>query len=912
MQNLTINFSNPWFLLLLIPAVAFALFPYFRMNKRYRKTRNRITSIVLHLIVMFLSVSVLAGISIEYDTPNAENEVILLVDVSDSGDDQVTSDRNDFVKTVIDNCDSMFKLGVVTFGFDQVYAAPMSNDTTGLYAKYLQAPLPDTTATDLSSALSYTSSLFTNPKAGRIILISDAIETDGDASSVIKAVAAMGVKVDTVYLSEENENDEVQIIDMQRSEEKIKVGEQFTVTLTLQSSFEGNAVITPYDNAAAGEGVSIVLEKGIQTIDVPYLFTLPGMHDLSFEIEANGDTITNNNVYNSFIYLEIFDDILVIESLDGESTSLCDMLREELKVTVLNVGDITRMPKTVEELRAYDEIILCNVANADLPEGFDKLLYSFVYDYGGGLFTVCGNKEDANPNDDLFEANAYTKKDMNGTLYQQMLPITAIEYTPPVAVMILIDRSGSMYDPNSGLPEENSKLGYAKQGAEACLDALTERDYIGIMSLGDDYNEQISLTPRPQRDKILAAIESIKGGGGTIFSDAIERAGKILEAQSNVERRHIIIVTDGEPSPDDEERYTYWLDVNRQKGITTSIVGIQANPSAKNKMIFALTEYAGMTDKNFHDVADVQKVPQIMREDLMVPDIKDVNYTSFKPTVDIQNSVTAGLGEIEIPELDGFYGVKLKEGATQILGGEYTPIYAQWQFGKGTVGTFACDLNGVWSSKFIDSDFGVKFVNNAVQALFPVESIRPTDIELEAVGENYKTTLSVFTDLEEGQTVEVTVKSPALEGEVEGQIQTFTASSAQGYSRLQFAIKAPGIHEITAKKLDETGAVISETTMYKALSYSKEYDAFVDTEAAKALSDSLAADSNGVVITDPWDVFLNIVQRIHHVIDPKMAFIITALVLFLLDIAARKFKWKWPHEIIRDSKKTKALKNGTK
>jgi hypothetical protein len=100
--------------------------------------------------------------------------------------------------------------------------------------------------------------------------------------------------------------------------------------------------------------------------------------------------------------------------------------------------------------------------------------------------------------------------------------------------------------------------------------------------------------------------------------------------------------------------------------------------------------------------------------------------------------------------------------------------------------------------------------------------------------------------------------------------------------------------------------------MYKALSYSKEYDAFVDTEAAKALSDSLAADSKGVVITDPWDVFLNIVQRIHHVIDPKMAFIITALVLFLLDIAARKFKWKWPHEIIRDSKKTKALKNGTK
>jgi hypothetical protein len=32
---------------------------------------------------------------------------------------------------------------------------------------------------------------------------------------------------------------------------------------------------------------------------------------------------------------------------------------------------------------------------------------------------------------------------------------------------------------------------------------------------------------------------------------------------------------------------------------------------------------------------------------------------------------------------------------------------------------------------------------------------------------------------------------------------------------------------------------------------------------------------------------------------------IAVLVLFLLDVAVRKFKWKWIHEIVRDNKEKK-------
>ena len=81
MTNLTVTFSYPWLLLLIIPAVLLTLIPYFLISKKYRRTRNRITSIILHTIVMVLAITMLAGLKFNYTLPNTTNEIILLVDV---------------------------------------------------------------------------------------------------------------------------------------------------------------------------------------------------------------------------------------------------------------------------------------------------------------------------------------------------------------------------------------------------------------------------------------------------------------------------------------------------------------------------------------------------------------------------------------------------------------------------------------------------------------------------------------------------------------------------------------------------------------------------------------------------------------------------------------------------------------
>ena len=90
MTNFRINFLYPWLLLLLIPAYALALFLHLRIAKRYRRTRNRVVSVILYLIISTLSILTLAGVHFTYEIPNLETEVILLVDQSYSGKDVET------------------------------------------------------------------------------------------------------------------------------------------------------------------------------------------------------------------------------------------------------------------------------------------------------------------------------------------------------------------------------------------------------------------------------------------------------------------------------------------------------------------------------------------------------------------------------------------------------------------------------------------------------------------------------------------------------------------------------------------------------------------------------------------------------------------------------------------------------
>ena len=900
MLNFKIAFDQPWLLLLLIPALFFGVLPYFRSPKKYRRTRNRITSVILHCTALALGILVLSGITFQYDLPNKEHEVILLVDKSDSNE-KSDSLKDEFVAEVLKNTQSSFKIGVVTFGYDQVYAAALNTDANAVYQEYLRAPSPDTSGTDFEAALKYAASLFTKPESARIVILSDGVETDGNANAVIRTLASTGIKLDTVHFPDEKSND-IQILAVHYPDTTIRHGETFEITLDVESTFEGMAMLSMFDDATQiGESLEVRLVRGTQQIVMEAILPIPGLHKLTFEVESLDDQNVKNNVYNSHLYIEVFDKLLIIESIEGESTNLCNILNGK-KITVVSSYDSDKMPKTLNDLRKYDEIIMVNVANADLPDGFDQLLYRYVKDIGGGLFTVCGNKDDGNPNDDLFEANAFTEADMGNSLYHELLPVEIIEYTPPAAVVIIIDTSGSMYNPE--VPYETTKLYAAQQGALSCLDALTERDWVGVMTFADQSAQSLEITRRVERDKIISAINNLpKTGGNTKFTHAINDAGDALAALTAVERRHIILVTDGQPQ-DKVEDYGAAMKKNADKGITMSIVGIEIDNETRGKMEFALEHYAGMPADHFHNVKGLGDAGTEMRKDLDLPTITDVNYETFIPTIKNYSSIVDGIDPTTIPHLDGFYGTKLKADATEILGGEFVPIYAQWKYGKGTVGSFLCDLNGTWSSEFIESEVGQELIINMVEALYPLENIQIPSIRLALKEHNYRSELNIFADADPTDTVSVEVIS-RFNSDIPTQV--FYPSAGEEFGKVDIEIKTPGVYEICVTRQDNAGNLLAQYSIYKAFSYSAEYNILTDTTTyAQKLAD-ISEAGEGVVLTEPYEVFENAVKYLHKIIDPRIALIITALVVFLLDIAVRKFKFKWPHEIIRDAREKKEL-----
>lgn len=899
MSNFHIHFDYPWLLLLLIPAIFFALLPYFRLSKKYRRTRNRVVSIVLHTAVMVMSICVLAGMTFRYQVPNSRNEVILLVDVSDSGM-ETENDKNEFVRSVIEENDFSGRLGIVTFGYNQVYAVELNDDLNGMYERYLRADRPNTSGTNMAAALQYASELFTNPESAKIILLSDGAETDGTATSVIRSIVSEGISVDTVYFPEERSDSEVQIVGVVMPDYNVAVGDTFSLSVSVQGSLSVPATITLYDNDVAYEPISVQLSEGTQTVEVEHSFALPGMHELRFSIESEGDTLTENNVFCSYMYLESFDDILILERTEGESSYLTSMLENAYNVTVEKITDEEAVPSTVDELRKYDEVILVNIANADMPSGFDEILYEYVNEYGGGLFTVGGNKTDETTGQTV--ANTYNREDMYGTLYQEMLPVEAIDYTPPIGVMLVIDRSGSMLvnDETTG----KTVLELAKEAAKASLQSLSDRDYCGVMTLENTYNEEIEMTPIPQKARILAAIDSISDdGGGTMFAPSLKRAGDALKL-IDVEKRHIIMLTDG-MAGDAAEVYGEQIKLNAEQGITLSIVGINPNSSAAAAMEAA----AELGGGRFYDVNANQmtELTRILREDLTVPEITDVNYETFTPQIDDHTSAVNGILQSEMPTLDGFYGTKVKTGINYAevdtpLMAAYVPIYAQWKFGKGSVGSFMCDLSGVWSSDFVNSPVGVRFISNVVNALFPTQNIKPQDIEVKFTDDNFTSQVSIFTSLSETESVDVTVMGPPEEGETQPTIQSVPPSAAERYSRTEFVMDRPGIYTVLIEKKDGEGNVVSSRTIYKAFSYSDEYDAFSDGEANKLFLVQLAAEGDGNLITDTTQVYDGLKKSVDRETDPIPALAIAAIILFLLDIAVRKFKFKWLHEIVRDRK----------
>ena len=108
---------------------------------------------------------------------------------------------------------------------------------------------------------------------------------------------------------------------------------------------------------------------------------------------------------------------------------------------------------------------------------------------------------------------------------------------------------------------------------------------------------------------------------------------------------------------------------------------------------------------------------------------------------------------------------------------------------------------------------------------------------------------------------------------------------------------------------DAEGNVTAELCTYKTFSYSEEYNYFPEENAITAAEfmASLASGGKGSAIQEAAEIFLTFEENLEREYDPRLLFLILAILLFLLDIAVRKFKFKWIHEIVRDRRTKRSM-----
>ncbi len=851
MSSFRIYFVHPWLLLFIIPLVLITLWPVFRLPKVRRFTWNRKLSLALHSLIIVLLVALLADMTVYRDKD--EVNTVILVDYSASTEDSYSAIEA-YVEEIAASSGEKNRISVVAYGKDVLSVTGFWEEEEGLLNSFQNSEeMPECDATNPEEALYYAESLLDDRENQRIILISDGIQTDGDALAAAEVLAEKGVFVDTVCIPTKAVGYEMQVNRLSHPE-SLSLGEKTEVTAVVQSNYEGAAEIQFMDNGTIFSRRIVNIKEGLTELTAEYTPDSLGVHELSARIVAIQDDISENNVAYSWFEVGGLGNILLLDGTGRESALLSNLLSKEYSVTVISPEEAAGY---ANQLAAYHGVIIMNVSNADLPEGFDKALETYVKKYGGGLLTSGGG-------------NTYAYGEMAETAFEELLPVTLEKGEEQTTAMIIVmDTSSSMQGLNHQM---------AIQGTMQCIETLAETDYVGVLTFDRTVNVIYELASMEYEDAILEAVEQIELGRGTYMTEATREAYNQLK-DFEADNKHVIILSDGEPQDSGYIRVIKQMAAN---GITVSAIAV--GRGADRRIMQVIADTGG---GNYYNASGVNDLPDIMVEEA-VSAIDSYRQTgTFPISIASYSTLLGGVDAERLPAVSGYMTTFLKRGAQQLLtvnGGE--PLYVQWQYGTGRVGSFTADLRGSDSEKLYASEDGQQLMKNMVAAVIRADGM-VTALDVALTQENHTATIDVSVSLKGKETVAVTVLAP------DNSEQTVeTSLTTDGTYQGTFDCSVPGAYSVTVTHLDADGGLLDYTQTHVASSYSAEYNAFttLDGEALLAQISEVTGGKMSYTLSGVLD-FTG--QYLEQEIDPTVALLVVVLVLFLGDIAVRKFRLRW-------------------
>ncbi len=847
MNSIELTFDNPWLLLVAIPAVAVVLFPFFLLPPHRRKSIKRLVPLVLHIVLVLILTLMMAGFHIIRS--HGDQAVILLVDMSQSTK-SVQKNIRGHANALLDKIDEDIPVGVVVFGGTSENTLAF---TTG--KRNLMVAEVDAGATDLAGAMEYAATLAPADKSLRMILLTDGKQTDGDADSMAYKLASRGVRLDAVYYdTTELPGNEMQIASFTGPRGVYK-GKKAVFLADIKSNYDGNATLCLYDGNVEVWKKDCEMKKGSNLHEIEIVCDGVGAHSYRLELSPKKDTYSQNNEAICCLSVAGEPSVLIIADNMADAISVRQMLIESNDVScTLSM----QAPTDIVQLCKYDGVILSNVQYYNLPRNYDRILESYVADYGRGLLAVGGR-------------NSFMFGNMQNTRIENLLPVEMVLEEDiegkSVALMLVLDCSGSM---------EGENIRVAKQGAIKCMDVMSSNDYVGLVSFDSKAQLAAALMKATDENKAVVsrAVSELRVGSGTYYCEALTLAYEEL-SKSNADVKHILFLSDGQPS--DSGYYDIVLKAN-EEGITVSTIGLGFSSAVLDRIA---THGKG----RYYTVSSEEKLPDVMLSETEHARANPLIVRDTKPVIQKDSELTDFMSGGQLPNLGGYLGTTLKTKATAyITSPEGHPLYAAWNYGFGKVSCFTSDLHGEWSASWHQSNISKKLVSNMISSTVSGQHCTTT-LNVALLGGGTKGKLTVTT----AATALDNVVSIVV-GKGQGEKTYGLWQSYPGMFETEIALDKAGTIDFTVVETTIDGRMVDSFEGQLAVPYSKEYDAFASS--GRGLLAAMCAHSEGEIFNDLGALAKVRMPRIRTMYDPVTVLAWLAALILLADIAVRKIRWK--------------------
>lgn len=681
---MNLRLDHPEWLWVLVPAVLITLWGAAWFGAMTRT--KRAAAVLVRLLLLVTGVLALAGLSVTREV--TEMVCVLVLDRSGSVERHGrTADGRSVMEGVVDRIEAEAR----TRGPDDLFAAvvfdgravAVAAPTTRVPALGEATP-PGAPGTDIAGAIALASRMIPPSTTGRIVLISDGVQTAGDDR---RAAAQSPYPIDVLPIEYAAGSD----VSVEAFDAPPVAAEEATIAarVVLSSTGEARGTLRLYSEGRALTSRAVQLSAGETILRLEAKLPQGRVHRLLARWEpftgegGSPDAVPENNSVRALTVTPGRGAVMLVSMRPGEPSAIADAL-------IAEGWDVRRsaaeaIPGDLLALQEFDLVVLDSIPASEVSSAAQGALAAYVTASGGGLIMAGG-------------PGSFAPGGWAQTPLEPILPVLLrtpdLVVSPQSATILVIDNSGSMDRRVLGTGQSQQEI--ANEAAVLAVRALDPSDLLGVITFNSRPSLALPLAPNSDPARTTRVLRGISADGGTNLGPALDLAREQLARTESVKVKHVVVLTDGvsrakETLPDRVRAL-----VAEGVRVTTIAVGDGAD----------VTELAGLAKLGggeFFHAQNVAHLPRVLVRAVRIVRSPLIREEPVTVRVAIAGPVTAGLERA--PDLGGLVITRDRPdpaAAVLLRAASGEPLLAVWPAGLGNVGAWTSDT-GEWSRAWIES-----------------------------------------------------------------------------------------------------------------------------------------------------------------------------------------------------------------